>query len=78
MLVGENKLLCLLRGGDDVTGQRQDAFVDGIEYPRGLREEVGLHFDGRRDPVARAEDDDGRVEVVEGELAEVARHGVQE
>jgi len=39
--------------GRTVSGQRQQAFVNGIQDPFRLRIEPGFHFGGRRDPVAQ-------------------------
>ncbi len=60
-----------------MAGQRQNAFMDSVEDPFFLREEGFLHFGGRGNPVACADDGDGAIEIVKGELADVRCHRVQ-
>jgi enterochelin esterase family protein len=68
LLGPSNQFFQTLSGAWFVILQRQDAFVNRIQYPRGLRKEQGFQFRGGRDPVARAQDNRGRVEVIEAEL----------
>ena len=58
-------------GGELVTVQRDNAFMDSIENPVWLRKEVFLHLGTGRNPVSGPDDYGWGVQVIESELAQV-------
>ena len=61
-----------------MAGQRLDVLVHGIDEVAGEGEERLFDFVRRRDPITGAHDHGRGIEVIERELADLARHGVQE
>ena len=58
--------------------KRHDLFVDRIQDPAWLREELVVILEGRCDPVLRADDHGRGIEVIEGQLCDVPRDFVEE
>ena len=71
--------LSLVRGrGGGIALQRDQAGIDSVNDPLGIREEVLVELVRRSDPVARADDDGRRIQIVEAHIRQVLRDLVEE
>ena len=64
-LVAADDLSLVGSGGGGVALQRDQAGVDRVDDPLGIREEILVELVRRGDPVARADDDGRRIQITE-------------
>ena len=65
-------------GGGGVALQRDQAGVDRVDDPLGIREEILVELVRRGDPVARTDDDGRRIQIVEAHVRQILRDLVEE
>lgn len=65
-------------GGGGVALQRDQAGDDRVDDPLGIREEILVELVRRGDPVARADDDGRRIQIIEAHIRQILRDLVEE
>ena len=77
-LVAADDLSLVGSGGGGVALQRDQAGVDRVDDPLGIREEILVELVRRGDPVARADDDGRRIQIIEAHIRQILRDLVEE